>query len=80
MLDAGENVLRLLQERAPCVGQRDVLPGPVEQLHSERFLESTDLLAQRGLSRAKARGRPCEAELLGDRDEIAQMSEFHDSY
>ena len=53
MLDAGENILRLLQEDAPRVGQRDVLPASVEQLHSDRFLELTDLLAQRGLSRAK---------------------------
>jgi hypothetical protein len=71
MLDASENVLRLLQEDAPRVGQRDVLPAAVQQLDSDRFLELTDLLTQRRLGRAQACGRTREAELLGNRNEIA---------
>ena len=62
------------------MGQRDVLAAPVEQLHSDGSLELTDLLAQRRLSRAEARGCTGKAELFGDRNEIAQMSEFHGSY
>ena len=46
MLDAGENVFRLLQEDAPAVGQCDVLPASVEQSHADRFFELTYLLAQ----------------------------------
>ena len=80
MLDPGENVLRLLQEDAPCVGQCDVLPAAVQQLDPDRFLELADLLAQRRLSRAKACSRSCEAELFGNRNEIAQVSEFHGCY
>ena len=80
MLDAGENILRLLQEDAPCVGQRDVVPAAIEQLHADRFLELTDLLAQRRLRGAKACSRTREAELFGNRNVIAQVSEFHGSY
>jgi hypothetical protein len=54
-----------------------VLPAAVEQLRSQRFFEPTDLLAQRRLSGAQARRCSRKAELFGDRDEIAQMPEFH---
>jgi hypothetical protein len=77
MLDARENIFRLLQEDAPSVGQRDVLPITVEQFHADRFLELTYLLAQRRLRRANSGRRTREAKLFGDRDEVAQMSQFH---
>ena len=71
MLDARENILRLLQEDASGVGQRDVLPAAVEQFHADRFFELTYLLAQRRLSGAQACRRTREAELFGDRNEVA---------
>ena len=53
------------------------MPRAIEQLRSNRFLELTDLLAQRGLSRVQACGGAREAELFGDCNEIAKVSEFH---
>jgi hypothetical protein len=53
------------------MGQGDVLPAAVEQSRADRFLQLTDLLAQRRLSGAQSRRRTREAELLGDRDEVA---------
>jgi hypothetical protein len=71
MLDAGDDVFRLLQEDASGIRQCDVLPTAIEQLHADGLLELTNLLAQRRLSRAKACRRMREAQLFGDRDEIA---------
>src|SRR5688572_30057987 len=78
MLHARENVLRLLQEDASGIRQSDVMAAALEQVHAYRLLESPDLLTQRRLSRAQACCRACEAELFGDRDEVAEMPEFHD--
>ena len=71
MLDARENIFRLLQEDAPGVGQRDVLPATVEQFHADRFFELAYLLAQRRLSGAKSCRRTRKAELFGDGNEVA---------
>jgi hypothetical protein len=66
MLDAGKNILGLLQEYAPGIGECDVVSAAIEQLHADRFFELTNLLAQRRLGCAKAGGGPREAELFGD--------------
>jgi hypothetical protein len=71
VLDARENIFRLMQEDASGVGQRDVLPATVEQFRADQFFELTYLLAQRRLSGANSHRRTREAELFGDRDEIA---------
>jgi hypothetical protein len=77
MLDARENIFRLLQEHTPRVGQRDVLPATVEQFRADRFFELTYLLAERRLRGPNSGRRTREAKLFGDRNEVAQMSEFH---
>src|SRR5512139_2056251 len=64
MLDASENIFRLLQEDASGIGQRDMLPAAVEQPYADRLLELTDLLAQRRLSGAKPRRRTRKVEVL----------------
>jgi hypothetical protein len=48
-----------------------VLPATVEQFHVDGFFELTYLLAKRRLSGAQFRRRTCEAELFGDRNEVA---------
>src|SRR5688500_2354057 len=70
VLDAREDIFRLLKEGAAGIGQRDVLPAPIEQLHADRSFELAYLLAQRRLSGAKPCRRTREAELFGDRDEV----------
>src|SRR5688572_29020986 len=71
VLDARENIFRLLKKGAAGVGQRDMLPATVEQLDADRFFELAYLLAQRRLSGAKPCRRTREAELFGDRNEVA---------
>ena len=80
MLDAAEDVLRLAQEDAAGVGQRHVMTAAIEQRHADRFLELPDLLAERRLRGVQACSRAREAQLVGHRHEIAQVSEFHGSY
>jgi hypothetical protein len=71
MLDAGDNIFRLLQENTSGIRQRDVLPAAIEQRHADGFLEMTDLLTQGWLGSAKACRRTREAELFGDGNEIS---------
>uniref|UniRef100_A0A071MJJ3 Uncharacterized protein n=1 Tax=Burkholderia cenocepacia TaxID=95486 RepID=A0A071MJJ3_9BURK len=65
------------QEHAPGVAQFDLVPVALEQARAECFLECLDLHAQRGLHDAQApRGAP-EMQLFRERDEGAQLLEFH---
>jgi len=77
MLDATEDVLRLAQEGAAGIGQRDVMPAPIEQRHANLCLELADLLAQRGLRRVQTAGGAREVQLVGDSDEVFQVAELH---
>jgi hypothetical protein len=45
-------------------------------LHAERPLETGDRLGERRLADEQPQGRAAEVELLRDRYEIAQLSEF----
>jgi DNA-binding transcriptional LysR family regulator len=40
-------------------------------------LELADLIAYRGLGHVQTVGRPAEMQLLGDSDEVAEVSKFH---
>ncbi len=68
---------RLGQEYAPRIAQFDLVPVALEQARAEFFLERLDLHAQRGLYDEQAlRGAP-EMQLFRERDEGAQLLEFH---
>ena len=57
--------------------ERDASLGPVEQPDAELLLELADLLADRGLRHVQALRRAAEVQLLRDRDEVPQVTEFH---
>ena len=55
-------------------GERHAAVGPVEQADSELGLELADLLAHGRLRDVQTLGGAAEVQLLGDRDEVPQMS------
>jgi hypothetical protein len=49
-------------------------PAAVQQPHAQLALQGLDLEAERRLGDAQALGRPAEVQLLGDGDEVPQVS------
>src|SRR3954451_9931147 len=67
----------LLEQRPSGDGEHDAARRAVEQPHAELLLELADLLADRGLGDVEAIRRTAEVQLLRDRDEVPQVTEFH---
>ena len=68
----------LLDDPAAGLGQPDVSPGPLEDLHAAAVFQLAQLAAQGRLAGMAAfRGAP-EMQLLGDGDEIFQIPCVHD--
>jgi hypothetical protein len=82
--DSGDRVLDLLEDRPRLgeqrlsrLGQFDPSWLAAEQLHLKLGFERPDLLAQRRLLDTQSRRRTRYMALLGDRDEVAEMAQFH---
>ncbi len=75
--DLLEHVPRDRQQRGPGRGERDVVGAAVEQLLPELVLEVLDPLAQRRGGHVQFPRGGGEVQLLGDRDEVAQVQQFH---
>ena len=73
-LRGGQRRARFGQQRAPGVGQLDVVSGAVEQHHAELLLEVAHAGRDGRLDDVQAVGRASEAALLGDRDEGGELS------
>ena len=73
-VDVREQRGRSLEQRASRAGQLDLARRPDEQRRAEQRLELAYLRAQRLLRQVEAGRRPREVELLGDRDEGAEMA------
>jgi len=72
-----ENAAHLLEEDAAGFRERDEVSRPVKEAHAELALEVLDLMGQRGLRDMELlRGSP-EVKLVGDRNEVAQVPQFH---
>jgi putative intracellular protease/amidase len=65
-----------VQEPPPRLGEPDLPTAANEQVGAELPLELSDRDAQRRLGHVKAGGRTGEVELLGDNDEVAQVTEL----
>jgi hypothetical protein len=76
-LHLGEGLAHLVEEEATGAGQPHVVRGAVEQPSPQLAFEPADLLAERRLCDVLALGRPPKVQLLGERDEIPQLTEFH---
>ncbi|MNF82800.1 hypothetical protein D3C84_651110 [compost metagenome] len=59
------------------IGRLDRARGAVEQAHAEGFLQLADLLRQGRLGHVQCLGSTGEAAVVGDRQQVAQMSEQH---
>ena len=79
VLDRGEDLARADEERRPGGGQLDLALVAQQQRRADLLLELADLLAQRRLGHVQALRRAAEVQLLGDGDEVAQVSELHGS-
>ena len=65
-----------VEQRIAGEDQLRAVGGAAEQLAAPRWLERADLAAQGGLGDVQPFGRAPEVQLLGDRDECAQVAEL----
>jgi hypothetical protein len=72
-----EGSLRLGTQQNPGFGEFYATTGAQEQRTSELFFQSANLHAQRRLDNVQTLGRPTEMTLLGNRQEIPQMTQIH---
>src|SRR5262249_32641717 len=70
----------LFQNRPSRVGQLHTPPGAIEQPDSELVFELANLLAQRRLCDMQSCGSAAEMQFLGNRNEIAEVSQLHMSW
>ncbi len=68
----------MLDERGAGRGEGDAGVA-VEQADVEVGLELGELLAQRGLGDGEAQGGAAEVQLLGEREDRAEVAELHES-
>ncbi len=64
-------------ERLAGAGQRDAAGRPLDQRRPQLPLELADLLRQRRLRDVAAQRGAREVALVGERDEVAQLPQFH---
>jgi hypothetical protein len=69
----------VIEERGAGRRQLHLPPRSVEQQDPELLLEQLDLPAEGRLRDLHPLRRPPEVTLLGDRNEIAQVAELHDT-
>jgi hypothetical protein len=77
LVGGGQQVGGVGEQRGAGPGQLDPSRAAHEQRPADLALERADLGAQRRLGQAQPRGRSREMELLGDRDEVAELTEVH---
>jgi len=77
LVDVVQDTPRVAQEQFSRRAQSNATRQSVEQEESDLLLQILDLPRQRGLRDMEARGGAPEMLLLSDRDEIAQMPQFH---
>ena len=66
------------QEEAPGFGQRDLVAIAFQQAHVQFLFERLDLHAERGLHDAKPLRGAAEMQFFGERDECAEVLQFHE--
>ena len=76
LVEVGEQPARAVEQRAAGHRQLDAVRRAAQQLAADEPLERADLAAERRLGEVQPRRRAAEVELLGDRDERAQVPEL----
>lgn len=77
LVHLAEDLAGARQVGAPRVGEVDPARTPVEQLHAELGLQPADRLRQRRLGHGEPFGGAPEVQLLGDCDEVPQVTQIH---
>jgi hypothetical protein len=78
--DAGEQLAASEQEAFARAGHTNATPRALEEPDTQLRLEIVDLPPQRRLSDAQPGGGSGEGARLGDRDEVAEVTELHFVY
>ena len=76
-VDLGERAPRAGDEHVARLRHRDLARRALDERHPDLRLEAADLLRQRRLGDVLAGGRASEVTLVGERDEVAQLSQIH---
>jgi hypothetical protein len=78
-VDRGEDPARTREEHLAGGRELDAAGRAVQQRHAELGLEPADLLRERRLGDVQALGGAAEVALLGDGDEVTEVSELQDA-
>jgi len=73
----GERGAGAVEKYASGFGERDAAAGAIEQADAQLTFKPLDLLAERGLRDGQTLGCAAEMKGFGERDEIAEMAQFH---
>ena len=73
-VDLGQDPPRAGHQRPPCLGHRHPPRGPLDQGQTDLLLEPVDLLGERRLGDVRARRGSREMPLVGEGDEVAQLT------
>ena len=76
-LELGEHPPGAGHEDIAGVGDRDPASGALDEGQPDLILQSADLLRQRGLGDVLARRGAGEVQFLGQRDQVAELRQFH---
>ena len=76
-IDLGEDPPGARDEQLAGVGDRNAARRALDEREADLLLQPADLLGQCGLSDVLTSGGAREVALLGERDEVAQLAEFH---
>ena len=67
----------LLHEHTARLGQLYLSLGAVKELDPQLFFELADLMAERRLAQIQPLGSAAEVQRLGQRDDVAKMTQLH---
>jgi hypothetical protein len=80
LLQLGDQGRRLGLEKLAGLGQAQRPAAAFQQLQAQLVLQLADLLAQRRLGDMQAQGGAAEIQLLGHRQEVAEMTQLHQTF
>jgi hypothetical protein len=77
LVDLAQQAPGPVQQRLARERELDAVRGPPQQVAADQPLQAADLAAQRGLRQVETGGGAAEVQLVGHRDERAQVTQFY---